>query len=111
MSGRQRASSGPTVPRQLPKILCPGTEFASDADPRDVDISEDGSTAYVPSGAIAGDDSVYVIDTSLFAVVDTISMAPGSNPNVVAVAPEFGLGIFSDGFESGDTTRWSASVP
>ena len=85
--------------------------LASDADPRDVDISEDGSTAYVPSGAIAGDDSVYVIDTSLFAVVDTISMAPGSNPNVVAVAPEFGLGIFSDGFESGDTTAWSNTAP
>jgi len=85
--------------------------LASDADPRDVDISADGLAAYVPSGSVAGDDSVFVIDTSLFAVVDTISMAPSSNTNAVAVAPEFGVGIFADGFESGDTGAWSTVVP
>ena len=39
----------------------------------------------------------------------TISMAPESNPNVVAVAPEAGLTIFDDGFESGDTAAWSTT--
>ncbi|MCP4591851.1 MAG: YncE family protein [bacterium] len=83
--------------------------LGSDADPRDVDISEDGSTAYVPSGSISGDDGIFVIDVGSLTLVDTISMGGQSNPNVVAVAPQGG--IFADGFESGDSTAWSATVP
>ncbi len=83
--------------------------LAGDADPRDVDVSADGVAAYVPSGSIAGDDLIYVIDVATLAIVDTISMAPESNPNVVAVAPEAGLTIFVDGFESGDTAAWSTT--
>ncbi len=85
--------------------------LAGDADPRDVDISADGLAAYVPSGSIAGDDVVYVIDVAALAIVDTISMAPTSNPNVVAVAPQVGLMIFTDGFDSGDAGAWSAISP
>lgn len=57
------------------------------AAPRDVDISADGGYAYVPSGSITGDDAVFVIDTQTWQVVDTIYVAPASNPNVVAIAP------------------------
>jgi YVTN family beta-propeller protein len=57
------------------------------AAPRDVDISADGAYAYVPSGSITGDDGVYVIDTQAWEVVDTIYVAPASNPNVIAIAP------------------------
>ncbi len=61
---------------------------AADADPRDVDVSQDGNYAYVPSGSITGDDAIYVIDVHTLTVVDTINVAPASNPNVVAVAPQ-----------------------
>lgn len=86
--------------------------LAADADPRDVDISADGSLAYVPNGSVVGDDGVYVIDTATFVVVDTITISGDSNSNVIAVAPEPMVGlIFHDGFEGGDTTAWSSTVP
>jgi YVTN family beta-propeller protein len=85
--------------------------LAGDADPRDVDVSADGSSAYVPSGVITGDDGVYVIDVATFTVVGTIPMLGETNTNVVAVAPNLGIWLFTDGFESGDTSAWSATVP
>jgi YVTN family beta-propeller protein len=81
------------------------------ADPRDVDISEDGKSVYLPSGDISGDDVVYVIEVASLTVVDEISMAGASNPNVVAVAPLRGWMLFEDGFESGDLSAWSAAGP
>lgn len=61
------------------------------ADPRDVEISEDGLLAYVPSGDVSSVDAVYVIDVATQVLVDTIMMpaGEGSNPNVVAIAPDF----------------------
>lgn len=85
--------------------------LAGDADPRDVDITADGTAAYVPSGSISGDDGVYVIDVDTFTVVDSIPMAGESNTNVVAVAPDLAIGLFADGFESGDTSAWSGTGP
>jgi YVTN family beta-propeller protein len=85
--------------------------LAADADPRDVDIAGDGEAVYVPSGQITGDDAVYVIDVPTLTVIDTISMAGESNTNVVAVSPQGGTGTFADGFESGDTSAWSATAP
>ncbi len=86
--------------------------LAADADPRDVDVSADGAFAYVPNGSVSGDDGVVVIDTATLTIVDTITVSGDSNGNVIAVAPEplSGL-IFVDGFESGDTTAWSSTVP
>ena len=80
--------------------------------PRDVDISADGALAYVPTGTITGDDGLFVIDVATQTLVGTISLAPGSNTNVVAVTPQAAWGgVFADDFESGDTSRWSATVP
>lgn len=76
------------------------------SDPRDVDVSPDGSVAYVPSGDVAGTDAVYVIDLATPSVAGTISLG-AVNPNALAVAPEgLNSSIFSDGFESGDTSGW-----
>jgi uncharacterized repeat protein (TIGR01451 family) len=61
--------------------------------PRDVDFSADGRYAYAPSGAVTGDDEVYVLDTTTHTVVQRIDVAPASNPNVVAVAPQMALGL------------------
>ena len=81
------------------------------ADPRDVDIAEDGSVAYVPSGDVGSPDAVYVLDLGSLMIADTIEVG-GSNPNALAVATEGGSSlIFTDGFESGDTSAWSAVSP
>lgn len=86
--------------------------LAADADPRDVDISLDGTLAYVPTGSITGDDGVYVIDTATLTVVDVITISGESNSNALAVAPEPAGGqIFRDGFENGDTGAWSGTTP
>ena len=61
--------------------------------PRDVDFSMDGHYAYVTSGAVSGDDEVYVLDTSTHTVAERINVAPASNPNVVAVAPQMTLNL------------------
>ncbi len=60
----------------------------SDSDPRDIDFDITGTYAYVTSGSVTGDDEIYVIDTSSHTVVGRINVAPASNPNVVAVAPQ-----------------------
>jgi uncharacterized repeat protein (TIGR01451 family) len=65
----------------------------TDSDPRDVDFSADGRYAYVPSGSVTGDDEVYVLDTATHTVAQRIDVAPASNPNVVAVAPQMALGL------------------
>jgi len=65
----------------------------SDSDPRDVDFSADGRYAYVTSGSVTGDDEVYVLDTDTHTVAERIVVAPASNPNVVAVAPQMALGL------------------
>ena len=69
------------------------TFLAADADPRDIDINAKGTLAYVTSGAIddTGPDGVYVIDLATFQLIDIIysPAAGGSNPNVIAVAPDF----------------------
>jgi YVTN family beta-propeller protein len=85
--------------------------LAADADPRDVDISADGAFAYVPNGSVTGDDGVVVIDTATLTIADIITVSGDSNGNVVAVAPEPLVFIFTDGFESGDTSAWSSTVP
>lgn len=83
----------------------------SKADPRDVSIAADGVLAYVPAGEIAGDDAIYVIDVATGVIVDTI-LVGDADTNVVAVRPQVvSCGIFTDGFESGDTTAWSTTVP
>jgi len=100
-------SSNVTVVDTATNTVLTTIALAADADPRDVDILADGSLAYVPNGSVSGDDGVYVIDTTTFAVVDTITFSGDSNGNVIAVAPEpLGGQIFSDGFESGDTSAW-----
>jgi uncharacterized repeat protein (TIGR01451 family) len=70
----------------------------ADADPRDVDFDVSGTYAYVTSGAATGDDQVYVIDSDTHTVAGQINVAPASNPNVVAVAPQMGeaLGLVAD---------------
>ena len=75
--------------------------------------SPDGrELAYVTNGSVTGDDGVYVIDIATWAVVDIITVSGDSNTNVVAVAPEPEGGlIFSDGFETGDTTGWASAAP
>jgi YVTN family beta-propeller protein len=92
--------------------LTPGTVFLpSDADPRDVAIAADGLLAYVPSGDVGGEDAIYVIDVAAGNIVDTIFVGE-SNTNVVAVRPQVaGCGIFSDGFESGNTSAWDTTLP
>ncbi|MBK9055696.1 MAG: YncE family protein [Chloroflexi bacterium] len=50
--------------------------LAADADPRDVDISADGAYAYVTSGAIAGNDVVYVIDVATLQLLPSIDVFP-----------------------------------
>ena len=65
----------------------------TDADPRDVDFSADGAYAYVTSGDISGDDQVYVIDTATHTVAGQVNVAPSSNPNVVAVAPQMAASL------------------
>ncbi len=80
------------------------------ADPRDVDIAADGATAYVPSGAVAGSDAVYVIDLASRLIADVIEA--GANPNALAVAPDVESSlIFADGFESGNASAWSTATP
>jgi uncharacterized repeat protein (TIGR01451 family) len=63
----------------------------ANADARDIDINAEGTYAYVTSGDIGTPDTVYVIDLTTFQVVDTIDSPTGggSNPNVIAVAPDF----------------------
>jgi len=92
--------------------LTPQTiNLAADSNPRDVEISADGLSAYVPSGTIAGNDAVYVIDIATAAVVDTIDVGE-ADTNVVAVRPQPGsCEIFADGFESGDSSAWDVTVP
>ena len=105
-------SSNVTVVDTATNTVITTITLAADSDPRDVDISADGTLAYVPNGSVSGDDGVYVIDTTTFAVVDTITISGDSNSNVVAVAPEpLGGLIFSDGFESGDTIAWTMTTP
>ncbi len=105
-------SSNVTVVDTVSNTVVTTIALAADADPRDVDINAEGTLAYVPNGAVAGDDGVYVIDTATYAVVDTITISGDSNSNAIAVAPEpFGGLLFRDGFESGDTTAWAVAVP
>jgi uncharacterized repeat protein (TIGR01451 family) len=61
--------------------------------PRDIDFSADGRYAYVTSGNATGDDEVYVLDTATHTVAERIDVAPASNPNVVAVAPQMTLAL------------------
>jgi YVTN family beta-propeller protein len=95
-----------------PATLVPQTvALPAGADPRDVEISVDGTRAYVPSGDLVGDDAVYVLDVATGALLDTIEVGPG-NTNVVAVRPQRSdCGLFADGFETGDASRWSLLVP
>ena len=56
--------------------------------PRDVEIAVGDATAYLPSGNIAGDDAVFVIDLATQTMVGSVTLTGASNPNVVAVAPQ-----------------------
>jgi len=92
--------------------LTPQTiNLPADSNPRDVEIRSDGVFAYVPSGTVAGNDLIYVIDIAAATVVDTID-AGEADTNVVAVRPQpDSCGLFADGFESGDLSAWDTSVP
>jgi YVTN family beta-propeller protein len=63
-----------------------------------------GTAALAPNAYVAdsSDDTVSVVDTSTNTVVTTIPV--GDSPWGVEVAPA--AGIFTDGFESGDTSAW-----
>jgi YVTN family beta-propeller protein len=63
--------------------------LGADSDPRDVEISADGKTAYVPTGSIAGDDGVYVVDIATKTIKTTLTFGTSANSNVIAVAPPF----------------------
>lgn len=105
-------SSNVTVIDTTTNLVVETIPLAADADPRDVDINAAGTLAYVTNGSVTGDDGVYVIDIATWAVVDIITVSGDSNSNVVAVAPEPEGGlIFSDGFETGDTTGWASATP
>ncbi len=65
------------------------------SDPRDVDFDAAGAYAYVPSGDVSGDDEVYVLDAATHSVAGRIVVAPAANPNVVAVAPQWGAPVAS----------------
>lgn len=58
-----------------------------DADPRDVDIAVGDEFAYVPTGDVAGDDGVYLINIGMQNLDDTYTLA-GSNANALAVTPQ-----------------------
>ncbi len=92
--------------------LVPQTvSLPSDSDPRDVVIAEDDGVAFVPSGDIAGDDAIYRVDLATGGQLAPIDVG-ASNTNVVALAPAGNAcDLFEDGFESGDTSAWSATVP
>jgi DNA-binding beta-propeller fold protein YncE len=62
--------------------------LAADADPRDVEITADDAFAFVPTGDVAGDDGVYVIDLAAQSITQTLSHLDASNSNVVAVTPQ-----------------------
>ena len=86
--------------------------LAAGADPRDVDISVDGAYAYIPTGDWSGDDGVLVFNTVTHVVDDTVTITTATNSNTLAVAPEpIGGILFTDGFESGDTTGWTTTSP
>jgi len=89
-------------------------DLVSGAEPRDIDISLEGTSVYVPSESIPGEDAVFVIDVATRTLVDTIHLGDDDSfANVLAVAPQNAqsLLVFSGGFEAGDTSRWSATVP
>lgn len=65
----------------------------ADATPRDVDFDRAGAYAYVPSGSIAGDDLVYVLELATHTVVGQVNVIPSANPNVVAVAPQMAAAV------------------
>ena len=67
----------------------PSTILLAGAKPRDVDLSDDGLLAYVPSGDRAGgNDGVYVIDVVAQMSTGMIDLGGETNPNVVTVAPQ-----------------------
>lgn len=71
------------------------------ADPRDVDIAADGLAVFVPTGSIAGEDGIFVIDPQTNTLIDTYTVGPDDSRGVVlAVAPQALYDrIFSDRFE------------
>jgi YVTN family beta-propeller protein len=73
--------------------------------PHGLAVHPDGSRLYV---AESQDDAVSVVDTSSNTIVDTVSV--GYFPVAFGdfLTPAL---IFADGFESGDLSAWSASVP
>jgi hypothetical protein len=58
-----------------------------------------------------GDSSVKLFDSSGAYIEDFIASGAGNllNPNAIVIRGE--TAIFSDGFESGDTSAWSATTP
>jgi YVTN family beta-propeller protein len=57
-------------------------------DPRDVDISEDGTLAYIPAGPDL--DHVLILDIAALTVIDSIGPSGASTTNAVSVAPQMG---------------------
>lgn len=79
-------TTGLSVVTTIP-LTVPGGD--PNVDPRDVEVSEDGTRVYVPSGAVSGDDYVLMIDVATLEQVGQINVAPATNPNALAVRPQF----------------------
>ena len=62
--------------------------LALDADPRDVDILPGDAVAVVPTGNVAGDDGIYVIDIATETITQTPTDPGATNSNVVATTPQ-----------------------
>ena len=71
-----------------------------DAQHGTVNLDPDGSFIYTPTGGFSG------IDTFTYRAEDASSQSAETTVSV-----RVGILVFADGFESGDTTMWSASVP
>jgi YVTN family beta-propeller protein len=67
---------------------CTPISLSAQNDPRDVDISEDGSLAYIPAGP--DQDHVLILDIDGMAVADSIAPGGAGTTNSVSVAPQMG---------------------
>jgi YVTN family beta-propeller protein len=67
---------------------CTPIGLYSQNDPRDVDISDDGTLAYIPAGPDL--DHVLILDIASMAVIDSIAPSGAGTTNAVSVAPQMG---------------------
>jgi YVTN family beta-propeller protein len=70
---------------------CTPISLSTQNDPRDVDISEDGTLAYIPAGP--DEDHVLILDIAGMVVTDSIAPTGASTTNSVSVAPQMGPAV------------------